>query len=1837
MLVILVIPAWTTAAAYEPAIQWEKTFDGDEARSVQQTTDRGYIIAGTKSGNAWLLKTDPNGTKQWEKTFGAEDAYSVYQTSDGGYIVAGWKYFDYYLWGDAQLWLAKTDSQGNTQWEKTFGGSSSYFSYVFDYAYSVQQTRDAGYIVVGYTFYGSSDGDLYLVKTNFSGNLEWEKRFGGSPVDWGHDWGHSVRQAPDSGYIITGRLFGPSDPNLWLIKTDASGAIEWNKSYGGPEGEAGYSLDVTSDGGYIVAGIKSGDAWLIKTDFDGNVEWDQTFGDCYANSVRQTTDAGYIVTGGKSDDVWLIKTDPGGMMEWEQTFGGSNTDWGNSVDQTSDNGYIVAGWKGPSNPGDSGAYLIKLGRASKIWCVDNDAPSDPAPNNPDVSDPLENGSTGHPFDTIQEAIDAAFDGDTVIVDDGMYTGEGNRDIDFKGKAVTVRSVNGPYSCIIDCRSEGRGFYFHSGEDANSVLDGFTITNGCAYEGGGIYCNSASPIVTNCIFSSNVAKGVNGSGGAINFYGGYITPVVKNCLFADNSSSVHGGAISANLFARPQIQNCTFGNNNAGELGGAIFCDWGSSPVVKDSIFRSCNSHAIAEEDFGYPGDPSVSIKYCLFYGNQNGDYGVYDSVTQQTSTIAGPALYPTNKDGDPLFVMGYYLSQLASGQTRNSPAVNAGSGLVWNLGMGEYTTRIDGVFDMGNVDMGYHYSRGVPKYQIRVIVVEDLNDPGIHGTVEPSNGWYYEGTILTLTARPEQGYCVEGWYDVNDILLSGDETFEIVVDTNEVFIIRFTKSQVEILLPHDNDEFYSGGSMRVEVKLTGHADAISIRFEGKIDPNLNSPALTFSKFSDDGKTLGDTTAGDGIYTTEIGLPKLTTDNHTLQVTAYVTTSTGTKTVSDSITFSVTGRPVGAPTVRLDITPQQGEIVYVGEPITITAHVNYPESGISPEKVYVIVYSTDGKELYRFDLPGGGEVYTKTHYFNESGGYKVDAIAEAPLGSGYAKASDSQDLNVCTDRLKVSLRVEPESPSGIYLSNQDVNLIATVTTERDLEVPPRVNVEGQIDLPNGEIRKIWFKNESWTSSRMIAIHRPFILETTGNYSVSVRASAPNYATELGAGILFEVTEGLPAKLSDELKRIYGPAREAERLLLLMRDEGEAVAEDGDFLYVEKQEKQLRTYLDICFGLLDASLPDFGSKKLITKWIEEWAKSGVLDVTKEEWIQATFWYWQLVGTETGFLKNLYDEYEKQKFVSTSDNIIEAIENLDLYPMQRSVEEFYINDFRRRMAANWFLYGRGMCKYNVVHRLRDELDRPWNPVPDLAVGVFVAALVVFPPTCPIGIAAGLLQSANDAEQDWSDMKKAERGFTLAFEGVCSLHTEAKTVEDNLVDFASQVKTYDQTAPQGKITIVDATPDVPGSQEFMTGKIFTEWLLFIPIESYCIRTSWARLIIKNTGPTAAAFSVNATFSDTDFISQLAWLMKDKTAEKDCSSVFLAPGEEHVVDLYFLNLASNPIFNYFPDHRSEVSNMAGKFYTNTKVPINYCLLATRKGNDLHIVDEIQDIYDPIEESDETSKNISNSLREITFEPRSFFEQQSEPNSYRMVEYPIWNTFTKRSIAKPYTYRDAITISNPWPLALAATVRQAISDRMSIQSIGDPGVVEVNEIVWQVELHPHETKTLTYDFAVVGAKVPQSGFITIPPATMSIYDALSNAEGQFESGNTRLRVWEKMPGDFNKDDTVNIADLAGFFYHWLEQDCNYPNWCGGADFDYKGSVDFNDFAIFAQNWGWTKILADIDADGDIDLSDYAILANQWEEAPGFPSADVTPDTGDGIVDFWDLAAMAEHWLEGTTP
>ncbi len=200
-------------------VMFVKTFGGSEmeyGRSVQQTTDDGYIITGEMDRDVWLLKTNSNGDSLWSKTFGGntiDKGYSVQQTTDGGYIITG------YTWsfgnGNSDVWLIKTDSQGNEEWEKTFGNSYS------NEGYSVQQTTDGGYIITGYYVAAGNIEDLWLIKTDPQGNEEWNQTFGGSEVDWGY----SVQQTTDDGYIITGktRSFGNGNNDVWLIKTDSEG------------------------------------------------------------------------------------------------------------------------------------------------------------------------------------------------------------------------------------------------------------------------------------------------------------------------------------------------------------------------------------------------------------------------------------------------------------------------------------------------------------------------------------------------------------------------------------------------------------------------------------------------------------------------------------------------------------------------------------------------------------------------------------------------------------------------------------------------------------------------------------------------------------------------------------------------------------------------------------------------------------------------------------------------------------------------------------------------------------------------------------------------------------------------------------------------------------------------------------------------------------------------------------------------------------------------------------------------------------------------------------------------------------------------------------------------------------------------------------------------------------------------------------------------------------------------------------------------------------------------------------------------------------------------------
>ena len=294
---------------------------------------------------------------EWEKTFGGngiDSGHSVQQTTDGGYIFAGST--SSFGAGEHDVYLVKTDANGDLVWEKTFGGSGA------DMAYSIQQTVGGGYIIVGYTTsFGSGSQNVYLIKTDSGGEELWSRTF--EPGDFGDDLesaaGREVHQTADGGYIITGWVKHISNWVL-LIKTDENGNKIWWKTFMSSVGNVnqGLSVQQTSDNGYIIAGFTTVSpgmspavyGYVIKTDASGNEIWSKVYGDpgdpgandnmTAGHSVLQTTDGDYIITGYTFAKVYLIKMGADGNELWSKTFGSGS---GYSVQQTADEGYVIVG------------------------------------------------------------------------------------------------------------------------------------------------------------------------------------------------------------------------------------------------------------------------------------------------------------------------------------------------------------------------------------------------------------------------------------------------------------------------------------------------------------------------------------------------------------------------------------------------------------------------------------------------------------------------------------------------------------------------------------------------------------------------------------------------------------------------------------------------------------------------------------------------------------------------------------------------------------------------------------------------------------------------------------------------------------------------------------------------------------------------------------------------------------------------------------------------------------------------------------------------------------------------------------------------------------------------------------------------------------------------------------------------------------------------------------------------------------------------------------------------------------------------------------------------------
>ncbi len=314
---------------------------------------------------------------------GYEYGTQLIQTADGGYAIVGST--TSFTQGVEDCYVIKLDAKGNLQWAKAIGGSG------IDIATAIIQTSDKGYAIAGQSnsFDPNSRFDCYIVKLDSAGNLEWDKAIGGT----NDEYALSILQTSDGGYLVAGSTtsFGLGWADIYLVKLDANGNVQWTKTIGGIDDDVAFDIIQTSDGGYAIVGFTlsfcnagcpaTGDAYIVKLDANGNLQWTKVIGgadDEVASAIAQTNDNGYIVVGrtrsfGRGDyDMYVIKMDGNGNIQWTKTIGGDSADVALSVVQTSDGGYAIAGWSHSFLPRNAigslprGLYIVKLDASGNL-------------------------------------------------------------------------------------------------------------------------------------------------------------------------------------------------------------------------------------------------------------------------------------------------------------------------------------------------------------------------------------------------------------------------------------------------------------------------------------------------------------------------------------------------------------------------------------------------------------------------------------------------------------------------------------------------------------------------------------------------------------------------------------------------------------------------------------------------------------------------------------------------------------------------------------------------------------------------------------------------------------------------------------------------------------------------------------------------------------------------------------------------------------------------------------------------------------------------------------------------------------------------------------------------------------------------------------------------------------------------------------------------------------------------------------------------------------------------------------------------------------------------------
>ena len=362
---------WLLKLDVDGNVQWSKTYGGskdDRGQSLVQTTDGGYAIVGyamSDDGDGsnnegfhdnWILRLDASGNILWERSYGFaghDHCYDVVETDDGGFFFAG--FLDVTLsngegnfglgssltrHGVGEFWGNKIDDEGNLQWRRYFGGTNN------DRAHAVVPSNDGGFVMSGFSESNDYDisntkgsYDFWIVHIDANGDLLWEKSFGGTGIEVSYD----LVKTPDDGYAILGHTFSndldvsenKGNSDIWLVKIDQSGNLLWEKTFGGTEFDDAKGLDVTSDGGFVIAGNSKS--------IDGDV------------------------TGNKGEnDFWVIKTDALGNIVYQKTFGGADLDFGFDVIEDANGNLVLIGeassvdFEGLSSKGSNDLVVIKI-------------------------------------------------------------------------------------------------------------------------------------------------------------------------------------------------------------------------------------------------------------------------------------------------------------------------------------------------------------------------------------------------------------------------------------------------------------------------------------------------------------------------------------------------------------------------------------------------------------------------------------------------------------------------------------------------------------------------------------------------------------------------------------------------------------------------------------------------------------------------------------------------------------------------------------------------------------------------------------------------------------------------------------------------------------------------------------------------------------------------------------------------------------------------------------------------------------------------------------------------------------------------------------------------------------------------------------------------------------------------------------------------------------------------------------------------------------------------------------------------------------------------------------